>query len=212
MIGAQPRRNGGKRHLHRRARDRDAVGHPHLDVLERKEAVVEVQRHARQRRHEREADEPLLVRGRRARVEDPPAEPAPRPVGAHEHRANPGRLPNRIEGTGVVSSLAATGVELVAPAPAAAAHELATALEHEVRAVAEQLGIDGGDVSDGARRLRRVVEAREEDGRGLLHQSVDRGAVGERRDAEPRLVLHTGTVGMAAAPSGRRVVKQREAD
>ena len=90
-------------------------------------------------------------------------------------------------GAAVVRRVAAAGVELVAPAPAAAADELAAALEHEVRAVLEQHPVDLRDVAHGARRLPLVVEAREQHAAdAFISASIAVASVG-RRDADRRL-------------------------
>src|SRR5207247_5026801 len=91
----------------------------------------EVERDARQRRDERELPKTLAPSRGLALLEDAPAEAAPRPVGAHEHRPHPRRFARGVEEPRVVARVAATGVELVASAPTAAGHGLAAALRSE---------------------------------------------------------------------------------
>src|SRR5919204_576851 len=83
--------------LHRDAGDRDAVRQQDLRLLEPPEAVGLVQRQARERGDEREPVEALAPRGGLALLEDPPPEPAPRPVGPDEHRAHACRLGRGVE-------------------------------------------------------------------------------------------------------------------
>src|SRR6266536_4780495 len=66
----------------------------------------------------------------------------PRSVGADKHGPHPRRLARRVESARVAFGVAATRVEPIAPAPAAAGDQLAAALEHEVRPVREQHRID----------------------------------------------------------------------
>src|SRR5262249_44743058 len=85
---------------------------------------------------------------------------------------------------------AAARVGARTPAPAAAGHELAIALEHEVRTVGEEHRIRLGHVADRALGLTLVVEAREDRGRRLLYQRLDTFGILGRCDAE----LGLGTI------------------
>src|SRR5207245_5326771 len=87
----------------------------------------------------------------------------------------------RIEQPAVRGRLAAARVEAIAPAPAAAAHKVAPALQHEIGPVRDELWIGLGDEAHRARRLTLVVVARKQRAHRLLHQCLDRGPVARER-------------------------------
>ena len=113
--------------LHRDALQPDAVLQRDVALLDRLEAVSDVQRHARHRREEREPAEPLFPQ----RPSRTPRGSGGRDRGASSCRSGrtsrgPVRgLRHRVEKARVVVSVAASRVEAVAPAPPAAADGLA---------------------------------------------------------------------------------------
>ena len=143
------------------------------------EAEGQVERDSRRGRHQGQPAEALGAGVGLAALEDGPAEAAPGPIGADEHRPDPGRLGPRVQQPVVVVPVRGAGIELGPPAPAAAGDDLAARLVDEVGAVLEQARIERGDVDDGARRLGRVVVAGEELERRGAHQRGDpRGVPG----------------------------------
>src|ERR1044072_1377375 len=100
-----PRRSDGQR----RRRRREVYGAPHFD---------------RYGRHEDDRAKSLRVGSTFAGLEQRTAETAAGPVAANEHRAHAGELTRWVEQSVVAGQLPAVGIELAAPAPAAAGDEL----------------------------------------------------------------------------------------
>ena len=188
----------------------DAIRRGDGHALDLAEAVGPVERLAGQRGHQREHGEALRTRRALTGREDLPAEAAPSPVAAHEHRAHAGRLGRRVEEAVIVVSVARAREEAVAPAPAAAGHDLALGFVHVVGAVVDQVHVQLSDVDHGAGGLRLVVEAGKQLADRSLHQLGDRRSV--RGDRSPQWRAHLRRTSRATTrrrSCGRRARRRR---
>ena len=124
-------------------------------------------------------------RGSLAFAQDAHADAASRPLRMHEERTDARRLARRVEQR-VLARLAplVAAEQRLALAPAAATDDRAGVLDHEIRAIGDELPIDGEHGPQRAIDLRRGVVGCLQLPRRQRDQRLERGNVAPLRDAQ----------------------------